>query len=279
MNLLPRTLFGRLVLLLAGGLAIAQLIGAAMHMSERQKMLSTTVNGEFAQRVAAVYRAINHQPTTQRAQLAQQLSAPRQQLSIETQAPVAPESHLADNQFVQRVRSALGADIALQPQIIPQTGAFSFDLYLQLSGGDWLRIKGQAPPEIFALPVHHFMTLGVMLIAVFLLVWLIVRMTVRPLTDLASAADDAIDPNHLLGTLLKHLTEVLTAFEQGGFAALREEWTEHHAYHEQHVRMLMPDGREIHGVVHGITEDGSLLVITAEGVQRFISGEISLRGA
>ena len=101
----------------------------------------------------------------------------------------------------------------------------------------------------------------------------------QPVTDLASAADDAIDPNHLLGTLLKHLTEVLTAFEQGGFAALREEWTEHHAYHEQHVRMLMPDGREIHGVVHGITEDGSLLVITAEGVQRFISGEISLRGA
>jgi BirA family biotin operon repressor/biotin-[acetyl-CoA-carboxylase] ligase len=42
--------------------------------------------------------------------------------------------------------------------------------------------------------------------------------------------------------------------------------------------MLMPDGREIHGVVQGITEDGSLLVTTAEGVQRFISGEISLRG-
>lgn len=188
MSLLPRTLFGRLVLLLAGGLAIAQLIGAAMHMSERQKMLSTTVNGEFAQRIAAVYRAINHQPAAQRAQLAQQLSAPRQQLSIEAQAPGVPENHLADNQFVQRVRSALGADIALQPQIIPQTGAFSFDLYLQLSGGDWLRIKGQAPPEIFALPLHHFITLGIMLIAVFLLVWLIVRMTVRPLTDLASAA-------------------------------------------------------------------------------------------
>jgi len=101
----------------------------------------------------------------------------------------------------------------------------------------------------------------------------------QPVTDLASAADDTIDPNHLLGTLLKHLTEVLTAFEQGGFAALREEWTQHHAYHEQDVRMLMPDGREIHGMVHGITEDGSLLVVTTEGVQRFISGEISLRGA
>lgn len=100
----------------------------------------------------------------------------------------------------------------------------------------------------------------------------------QPVTDLASVFNGTINPNHLLGILLKHLSNVLFAFEQGGFAALRDEWTQHHAYHEQDVRMLMPDGREIHGVVQGITEDGSLLVTTAEGVQRFISGEISLRG-
>jgi BirA family biotin operon repressor/biotin-[acetyl-CoA-carboxylase] ligase len=100
----------------------------------------------------------------------------------------------------------------------------------------------------------------------------------QPVTDLASAAYHTINPTHLLASLLKHLTNVLAAFEQGGFAVLRDEWTQHHAYHEQDVRMLMPDGREIHGVVQGITEDGSLLVTTAEGVQRFISGEISLRG-
>lgn len=100
----------------------------------------------------------------------------------------------------------------------------------------------------------------------------------QPVTDLASVLNDAINPNHLLAILLKHLTDVLLAFEQGGFAALRDEWTQHHAYHEQDVRMLMPDGREIHGVVQGITDDGSLLVGTSDGVQRFISGEISLRG-
>jgi BirA family biotin operon repressor/biotin-[acetyl-CoA-carboxylase] ligase len=100
----------------------------------------------------------------------------------------------------------------------------------------------------------------------------------QPVTDLTSVFNDAINPNHLLAILLKHLSNVLIAFEQGGFAALRDEWTQHHAYHEQDVRMLMPDGRQIHGVVQGITEDGSLLVTTAEGIQRFISGEISLRG-
>ena len=100
----------------------------------------------------------------------------------------------------------------------------------------------------------------------------------QPVTDLASAFAQTIDPNHLLGVLLKHLTDVLAKFEQSGFSALQDEWTQHHAYHNQAVRMLMPDGRGVQGVVQGIAEDGSLLVNTADGLQRFISGEISLRG-
>jgi signal transduction histidine kinase len=187
-NWLPRTLFGRLILLMAGGLALAQLIGATLHMAERQRLVSTTISAEFAQRVAAVYRAIDHQPAAERAGLAQLLSSPRQQLSLESSPPTTPESAVADNEFLHRVREALGMTITLQPVVTPSPGVFAFDLYLQLSAGDWLRVRGQAPREIIALPVHHFMTLGLMLLMVFLLVWLTVRMTVRPLTDLAQAA-------------------------------------------------------------------------------------------
>ena len=187
MRLFPGTLFGRLVLLLAGGLIVAQLIGAAMHMAERQKMIATTVNGEFAQRVAAVYRAINHQPPAEHAQMALLLSAPRQLLSIHASAP-EPGTGLADSPLIAQVRIVLGRDVALVPVIVPRPGLFSFDLYMQLAAGDWLRVEGQAPEGVLALPVHHFLTLGVMLVMVFLLVWLIVRMTVRPLTDLAAAA-------------------------------------------------------------------------------------------
>ena len=99
----------------------------------------------------------------------------------------------------------------------------------------------------------------------------------QPVTDLASVAANRIDPNVLLAELIKHLTVVLNAFEQGGFASMRDEWSQHHAYHQQAVRMIMPDGRESHGVVQGIADDGSLLVMTSAGLQRFISGEISLR--
>ena len=188
MRLLPRSLFGRLILLMAGGLILAQLIGAAMHMAERQRMISTTINAEFAQRVAAVYRAIDNQPSSERSRLAQLLSSPRQQLSIESSSPITLEIDSVENEFLQRVRQALGMTITLKPVVIPRPGIFSFDLYLKLTAGDWLRIRGQAPQEIIASPLHHFMTLGLMLFLVFILVWLAVRMTVRPLTDLAKAA-------------------------------------------------------------------------------------------
>jgi BirA family biotin operon repressor/biotin-[acetyl-CoA-carboxylase] ligase len=77
--------------------------------------------------------------------------------------------------------------------------------------------------------------------------------------------------------VLKHLAEVLRHFEQHGFMGVRDEWLSYHAYHNQSVRMLMPDGRDVEGVVTGIAEDGILLVETALGLQRFSAGEISLR--
>ena len=100
----------------------------------------------------------------------------------------------------------------------------------------------------------------------------------QPATDLASASPQKINPNELLGVLLKNLTEVLSNFERHGFAQLRDEWTKHHAYHQQAVKMLHPDGRESLGTVLDVAEDGILLVKTAQGEQRFLSGEISLRG-
>ena len=106
----------------------------------------------------------------------------------------------------------------------------------------------------------------------------------QPATDLASAlnlanaSSQTINPNELLGALLKHLADVLSIFEQQGFTSIRDEWTKHHAYHQQVVRMLHPDGRETVGTVTNVADDGVLLVNTALGEQRFSSGEISLRG-
>jgi len=101
----------------------------------------------------------------------------------------------------------------------------------------------------------------------------------QPTTDLNTVSDNQINQNILLGTLLKHLAEVLSQFEQFGFVGLRDEWVSYHAYHQQPVRMLLPNGTEVLGVVKNVADDGILLVDTALGLQRFSAGEISLRAA
>lgn len=100
----------------------------------------------------------------------------------------------------------------------------------------------------------------------------------QPVTDIQAVTAQAPDPNMLLGFVLKNLADVLSEFERNGFTRLREEWLLHHAYQNQTVRLLSPNGRETQAVVSGIAEDGVLLVETAAGVQRFSVGEISLRG-
>jgi BirA family biotin operon repressor/biotin-[acetyl-CoA-carboxylase] ligase len=98
----------------------------------------------------------------------------------------------------------------------------------------------------------------------------------QPAIDLASVKE--IDQNILLGTLLKHLADVLSGFEANGFIGLRDEWLRYHAYQNKPVRMLLPNGTAVQGVVQGVADDGILLVETALGLQRFSAGEISLRG-
>jgi len=41
----------------------------------------------------------------------------------------------------------------------------------------------------------------------------------------------------------------------------------------------MPDGSEVTGVVQDISDNGTLIVETANGLQKMMSGEISLRSA
>lgn len=99
----------------------------------------------------------------------------------------------------------------------------------------------------------------------------------QPTTDLHQTLGAPINQNTLLGALLKQLADVLNDFEQLGFVGLRDEWIRYHAYHQQAVRMLMPNGTEVLGVVKNVAEDGILFVETSLGLQRFSAGEISLR--
>ncbi|WP_374324237.1 ATP-binding protein [Azonexus sp.] len=189
MRCLPRSLFGRLLLLMTAGLVLAQLAGTAIHLRERQRSLGDIVSQEMVQRFAAIHRAIDGEPGAVRQRLADRLSTPRLALTIEASAPQAGQARTMLTDFVQRMREQLGPGIEVRTVALPRFGTFAFDMYLQLSDGNWLRINGSAPDDILAQPWHMLINLGVMLLAIVVLVAFVARSTVRPLTRLAAAAN------------------------------------------------------------------------------------------
>ena len=70
---------------------------------------------------------------------------------------------------------------------------------------------------------------------------------------------------------------MLEAFGRDGFAAVRDEWLRRHAQQDRRITLTLADGKRRSGRARGVAEDGALLVETPSGMQRFHSGEISLR--
>jgi BirA family transcriptional regulator, biotin operon repressor / biotin---[acetyl-CoA-carboxylase] ligase len=98
-----------------------------------------------------------------------------------------------------------------------------------------------------------------------------------PAASLADALPILPERHLLLATLLAELAPVLDRFAADGFVALREEWQALHAWQGRPVNVLR-DGRvELAGTCLGADADGALLVATARGVERCLSGDLSLR--
>lgn len=200
-HLLPRSLFGRIVLLLTTGLLGAQLISAAIHVSERRKLLVDTIASELAQQTVAVYRTINSHPASDRHRLATSLSRQRMELEVmamPSPAPIndmdavqAPSSLMIE--LAQRLSQLLEPGVGFQMTKSQVAGDFQYDLSLELSDGQWLRIKGAPPSTVVAQTEHALFVVAFMLVVIVVLVIVVARSTVRPLTRLANAAHGVAD--------------------------------------------------------------------------------------
>lgn len=83
--------------------------------------------------------------------------------------------------------------------------------------------------------------------------------------------------NLLLANLLASLAAMLEEFARTGFTAFIEEWLARHAYAGRGVRILADGVQPVEGICAGVDADGALLLDTVNGVQRIVSGEVSLR--
>ena len=95
----------------------------------------------------------------------------------------------------------------------------------------------------------------------------------------AAVADGcAVAPsrNLVAGALLDELLSMLGQFEREGFAAFRDAWMALDALSGRPVQVLLAD-TAISGTARGVDQEGALLLDTGDRVQRFVSGEASLR--
>ena len=98
-----------------------------------------------------------------------------------------------------------------------------------------------------------------------------------PVAALANALAELPDRHLLFARLLIELAQVFDDFSAGGFTVLREQWQSRHAWQDRPVRLLR-DGRVVQqGICRGADDDGALLVQTATGLERCLSGDLTLR--
>jgi BirA family biotin operon repressor/biotin-[acetyl-CoA-carboxylase] ligase len=98
-------------------------------------------------------------------------------------------------------------------------------------------------------------------------------------TAVAAVADACKQPpsrNLVAGAILDELLRMLAEYERLGFAAFRDAWTALDALKDRLAQVVV-GGTAILGIARGVDSDGALLLETGDRMQRFVSGEASLR--
>jgi BirA family biotin operon repressor/biotin-[acetyl-CoA-carboxylase] ligase len=95
-------------------------------------------------------------------------------------------------------------------------------------------------------------------------------------TDLAALGVAHCDRNALSGALIAASVDGLLQFERTGFAAFAEDWRSADALVGKPV-LVSADSATVSGHARGIDAEGALCVQTRDGLQRFTSGEVSVR--
>jgi signal transduction histidine kinase len=222
MRLAPRSLFGRLMLVLASGLIVAQLLSAAINLQERDSLLVRASGMQPAQRIADIVKLLDSLGPAERNRVVGIFNVPPLIVSLERPPAVdnadsTSGAHAA--MFSAVLRAALdderpvrvtmrGTPPAWTPPATPMRGAFpmgpmgspgrhrfapdgiSFLTQVRLQDGTWATFDTQITPESANLPWKLLATLATLLAAVLVVSYIAVRWVTRPLHVLASAADE-----------------------------------------------------------------------------------------
>lgn len=95
-------------------------------------------------------------------------------------------------------------------------------------------------------------------------------------TDVHTITGKNPQRNRLIGLLLRELLLILPQFQTHGLAAFANRWQQLDVLYDRPI-VLETGGKQIHGIAAGIDSVGNLLVNNNGELQRFHSGEVSVR--
>ena len=225
MRLLPKSLFGRLVLVLLGGLLLAQLATLYINITERDQLLYRAGGMRLAQQISDIVKLLDSLPAEERRRVAAVFSAPPLSVSLErppiAQSAASSETDIPLSMFTTVLRYALGENAKInvtRPERAPRDfrrqgrfggegmpwipqhmwardmhgfspgGAF-FTVQIALRDGTWVTFDSLVSPQAAAMPMRVALTLLVLLGTVIVLSLVAVRWVTGPLSSLASAAE------------------------------------------------------------------------------------------
>ncbi|MCG6942201.1 MAG: HAMP domain-containing protein [Thiohalocapsa sp.] len=214
MRLLPKSLFGRLTLVLITGLGATVLLSAGVHMHDRGRVLYAAIHGDVIERTVDAVQLLNALAPAERRRLVPLLNSAQARVGLADVPLAVPPADAASAgaELVRRqLREQLGADVGLRValvgyvmttpmpgQALPETGeqasathamARRFIVQVQLHDGGWVWFERRIPQELFHWPLQLLLMLVILLAGVTALSLLAVRWIVRPLDRLREAAD------------------------------------------------------------------------------------------
>ncbi|MEO7207444.1 MAG: biotin--[acetyl-CoA-carboxylase] ligase [Steroidobacteraceae bacterium] len=92
----------------------------------------------------------------------------------------------------------------------------------------------------------------------------------------ADACQEPVSRNMVAGAILDELLSMLLQYERFGFAAFRDAWAALDGLNGRAAQVVVGDSA-VSGIARGVDADGALLLETKDRMQRFVSGEASLR--
>jgi len=227
MRFLPRSLFGRLVLLVAALLVVAQFASLALHMHERGEMLLQASGMRAAQRVADIVQLFDTLTPEDRVRIARVLSVPPLAVRIDSRESqrLAQASGAGARAalFASMLRRFLGEERAVRVELsavdsvaanwsrlhagmsksgmhgegpfgpgvgyLNQPGV-AFVAQVALKDGAVVTVESRQPLQTSSWPYRLVWSIAIVLIAAVAIAWIAVRWATQPLHTLATAAEE-----------------------------------------------------------------------------------------